>query len=139
MRSTVRTLLILVLSVVANAPTALGQQRPLPAEGVDGVGAGNVALQVGADYASDVQFTLSGLQGNLWRVGLVRIDVGLSQIADFELSGGLRDRLAITSTKPAVLSGLLRLSDPTSTSAFDDIIVGTRIRVWADAADRPGV
>src|ERR1700730_1921636 len=72
------------------------QQRPLPTEMPNGVGAGNVAVQLGVDYARDVRFPLSGLEGNLARVGLVRFDVGLSDIADLDLSGGVRDRLMIT-------------------------------------------
>src|SRR4029077_4668337 len=79
----------------------------------------------------DVRFTLSGLQGNLLRVGLIRIDVGLSQLADFTISGGLRDHLNITSKTSAALSTDLRLTDPSSTGAFDDIIVATRIRLSA--------
>src|SRR5579862_8340358 len=138
MRSAVCTLLTTALAVVVNASVVFGQDRPLPNEPLNGVGDGNVAVQIGADYTRDVQYPLSGLDGNLWRIALVQIDVGLSSIADFELSGGLRDRLEITSMTPAVLSGLLRLSNPNSTSAFDDIIVGTHVRVLADADDRPG-
>jgi hypothetical protein len=137
MRCRLLTTFVLALAV-ANVRSAYGQQRPLPTEVVEGVGAGNIPLQAGADYTRDARFSLSGLQGNLWRIALLQIDVGLSQIADLEISGGLRDRLMITSTTPAVLSGLLRLTDPTTTSAFDDVIVGTRIRLRADSPGQLG-
>jgi hypothetical protein len=127
--------------ILAGAPVrpAGAQQRPLPIEGVEGAGAGNVILQTGVDYTRDARFTLSGLDGQLWRVGLIRIDVGLSSIADFELSGGLRDHLKILSVTPAVLSDQLHLSDPSSTGAFDDLIVGTKIGLLHERSGLPGV
>jgi hypothetical protein len=123
----------------ANVRPAGAQQRPIPIEAIEGAGAGNVTLQTSVDYTRDARFTLSGLEGNLWRVGLFRIDVGLSSIADFEISGGPRDHLQILSKTPAVLSGRLRLTNPTSTGAFDDFIVGTKIRLLGERSGMPGV
>jgi hypothetical protein len=125
--------------VGAHAWPVAAQQRPLPIEPLVGAGPGNVSVDVGADYTRATQFTLSGLKGNLWRVGLVRIDVGLSSIADFEISGGLRDHLHIVSATPAVLTDELRLTDPSSTSAFDDIIVGTKVRLVPKESQWPGI
>ena len=127
-----------VILPVIHPRSAAAQPRPLPIATVEGAGAGNVALETSVDYTSDVLYTLSGLGGDLWRVGLIRIDVGLSPIADFELSGGLRDHLSIKARVPAPLSGLLQLSDPTSTSAFDDIVVATKIRLRPERPDAPG-
>jgi len=131
-------LLAVNLAMMAARP-ALAQQRPLQAEPLAGVGEGNASIALGADYTHNTQFTLSGLQGDLWRLALIQIDVGLSSIADFELSGGLRDHLSIASTTAAPLSGELDLSNPNSTGAFDDIIVATKVRVLADQPERPGV
>jgi hypothetical protein len=126
--------LVLVIALPARA-----QQRPLPIESSAGVGEGNVSVSIGADYTRAARFPLSGLEGDLWRVALVRIDVGLSSIADLELSGGLRDHLTIASSTSGALSNELRLSDPSSTGAFDDIIVGTKVRLVNAEGDRPGV
>ena len=132
-------LVTLLASAAVDVTVASAQSRPLPVESVNGPGAGNVTLAIGFDVAHDVRYTLSGLEGDLWRVGLIRVDVGLSAIADFELSGGLRDHLAITSQQPAVLSDLLRLSNPSATGAFDDAVVGTKVRLTAEDAERPGI
>jgi hypothetical protein len=118
---------------------AAAQPRPLPIESVAVAGAGNVSLETSLDYMRNTQFTLSGLKGNLWRFGLLRLEVGLSSIADFEISGGLRDHLAITASEPAVLSNVLRLADPTSTGAFDDLIVGTKVQVVREQVGRIGL
>jgi hypothetical protein len=124
---------------IANVRPASAQPRPVPIEIVEGAGAGNVTLETSVDYTHDAQFTLSGLEGNLWRIALFRIDVGLSSIGDFEISGGFRDHLQILSKTPAALSGRLRLTNPTSTGAFDDFIVGTKIRVLRERSGMPGV
>jgi hypothetical protein len=135
LQATVAVVMVLVIRAVP----ATAQQRPLPLESPEGVGAGNVAVSIGLDYTRDTMFTLSGLKGNLWRLALIRFDVGLSNVADFELSGGLRDHLSITSRTAGILSGQLRLSNPTATGAFDDIMVGTKVRLVEATASRPGV
>lgn len=125
---TCRVLLVLTtLAFVARPASA--QDRPLRAEMPEGVGAGNVLVETAVDFTHGYQYPLSGLNGNLGRYGLLRLDFGLSSIADFELSGGLRDRLSVTSTTPAPLSGLLQPANPSSTSAFDDIVVATKLRL----------
>ena len=55
------------------------------------------------------------------------------------MSAGLRDHLTITSTTPAVLSDQLHLSNPTATDSFDDLVVGTKVRVRDEQAGPPGV
>jgi hypothetical protein len=40
---------------------------------------------------------------------------------------------------PAVFSDELRLTDPSSTGAFDDIIVGTKVRLLGEASGHSGV
>jgi hypothetical protein len=127
----------LVSAAVASPVTA--QPRPLPMESVDGVGAGNISLGIGADYTRDYQYPLSGLAGDLSRLALVRIDVGVGAIADVELTGGARDYLQITSMTPAPLSSLLQLTSPTSTSSFDDIIIGAKVRLYRSDDGGPGV
>src|SRR5262245_16707984 len=133
-----RIALGLILAGVHVGP-ATAQSRPLPLEPVPGTGAGRVMLETSVDYTPDMRFTLSGLGGDLWRLGLIRLHVGLSSIADFELSGGLRDHLTITSTTPAALSDQLHLSNPTATSSFDDLVVGTKVRVRDEQAGPKGV
>src|SRR6516162_3564345 len=128
-----------VILSLAFARAAAAQPRPLPTESVEGPGAGNIALQTSVDYAPDVRFTLSGLGGDLWRVGLVRIDVGLSDAASFDLNGGVRDHLTITSRTPAVFTDLLRLSNPSAAGDFDDLVVGTKIRVVDQGHGNPAI
>jgi hypothetical protein len=100
------------------------------------VAAGSTTVESAFDYSPNVYFPLSGLHGDLWRAALLKVRASLGSAAEFDVSFGLRDHLRITSTQPAVLSSLVHLSNPETTGAFDDAVVGTKIRL-AGAAESP--
>jgi hypothetical protein len=126
-----------LIIALAWAGPAVAQQRPLVTEDPEPIGAGRVLLEAGVDYAHRQAYPVSGLTGNLWRVPTIGISVGISSIAEFQIDGGLYDRLAITSRDPAApLASLLTVAGNT-THDVDDIVVGTKIRLAAETAGRP--
>lgn len=138
-----------VLSEVAvlesvNSPFLLGvrpavaQQRPLDTQDPEPIGAGRVLVENGVTYARDAFYPLSGLKGNLWQLPVLGFVVGLSPIADFQLTGGPYNRLDISDRYPAPLAGLVTATGET-THAVEDITIGTKIRLLPEAARRPGV
>ena len=82
------------------SPRRCAQSRPLVTEDPETVPAGNILLEAGIDYAQDVAFPVSGLRGNLWRIGTFGLSFGVSSIAEIQIDGGLRNRLAITTFDP---------------------------------------
>jgi hypothetical protein len=122
----------------AAAPVA-AQQRPLVTEDPEVVGAGMVLVEGGFDYSHDILYPASGLQGNLLRVPLIGLSIGLSSIAELQIDGGLYNKLSITHTNvgPAPLAGMLHVTG-TSTHDVEDIVVGTKIRIAAETPTRPG-
>ncbi len=116
-----------LLGVTCVAAPAWAQQRPLVTEDPETIGAGRVLVEAGFDYGRDVQYPVSGLTGNLLRVPLLGVSVGLGSFAEFQIDGGLYDRLSITQRDAkAPLAGLVTATGD-STSAVDDIVVGTKI------------
>jgi hypothetical protein len=95
-----------------------------------------VLLETGIDFAADQQYPVSGLEGNLWRVPTIGISVGISSIAEFQIDGGPFNRLAIQHRNPAPLSHLLTVTG-NSTSDVEDIVIGTKIRLFAEAPKHP--
>jgi hypothetical protein len=136
----VRRLRFVCLAVVAlSLPRpAAAQQRPLATEDPEPIGAGRVLIEAGIDYAHDQHYPVSGLDGNLWRLPIVGVSVGLSSIAELQLDGGPFDRLSITNRKPAPLSELLTVSGDT-THDVDDILIGMKIRLRPETANRPAL
>src|SRR5213592_1405307 len=95
------TLRLLVLLALALPATASAQQRPLVTEDPETVGAGNVLIEGGFDYAWDAEFPASGVKGNLLRLPLLGFSVGVSSIAEIQVDGGLHNRLSITDVDPS--------------------------------------
>ena len=54
---------------MALASPAWAQSRPLVTEDPETVGPGQILLEAGIDYNREAQFPVSGLKGNLWRIG----------------------------------------------------------------------
>ena len=130
-----RCLGALLLLALTAAP-ALGQQRPLVTEDPEAIGAGRILIEGGFDFSRDARYTVSGLQGSLWRVPTLGVSVGISSIAEIQIDGGLYNRLSISSRTDAPLSDLLDIGGNT-TSDFEDIVIGTKVRLLSERPGRP--
>src|SRR5687768_235347 len=126
------------LALLALANTAFAQQRPLTTEDPEPVGAGRVLVEGGLDYARSVEYPASGLQGNLLRLPLLGVSIGISSIAELQIDGGLYNRLSITSRAPAPLSSMLTATG-SSTSSIEDLVVATKIRMLSETPGRPAI
>src|SRR6187431_3743133 len=96
-----------VAAVCALSRPALAQQRPLTTEDPEPIGLGQVLIEGGIDAAHDQHYPASGLTGNLWRLPVVGISVGISSIAEFQLDGGIFNTLSINERIAAPLSDLV--------------------------------
>ena len=121
------------------ASDAFAQQRPLVTEDPETIGSGRVLIEGGLDYVRDAEFPVSGLEGNLLRVPLLGVSIGVSSIAELQIDGGLYNRLRITSRSPsAPLAAMVDVPGDT-TSSVEDLVVGTKVRVLSEGTSRPGV
>lgn len=126
--------------VLLSGSRALAQQRPLVTQDPEAIGAGRILFEGGFDYGTDIFYPASGLTGNLLRAPLLGLSFGISSIAEVQVTGGLYNRLSISTREPAPLSSMLTI-DPlaTSTSDFEDIVIGTKVRLAAETESRPAV
>jgi hypothetical protein len=127
---------IFVLLLLAWAPAAAAQQRPLDTQDPETIGAGRVLIEGGISGAHSMTYPLSGLEGNLWQLPVLGVDVGISSIADIQLTGGPYNYLSITSRQPAPLAGLVTATGD-STHAVEDVTLGAKIRLAGETAQRP--
>jgi len=127
---------VLALLVTFVAGPASAQQRPLVTEDPESIGAGRVLIESGFDYGHDTHYPVSGLNGNLLRVPLIGISIGLSSIAELQLDGGFYNRLSVTGRQTAPLSFMVdQLGD--SVHDVEDVVVATKIRMVSETARRP--
>ena len=117
--------------------TAFAQQRPLVTEDPETVGAGRVLVEGGFDYGRGVEYSASGLAGNLLRLPLIGVSICISSIAEIQIDGGLFNHLNITSRDPsAPLAGMVTATGD-STSSIQDFVVATKVRIVPEGAMSP--
>lgn len=132
-----RHTLILAAVLVCLPAAARAQQRPLVTEDPETIGGGRVLLETGVDYGRGVEYPVSGLTGQLLRVPLIGVSVGISSIAELQFDGGLYNRLTITERDPAApLASLVTVSGD-STSSVEDLVVATKVRLLGETPGRP--
>jgi hypothetical protein len=131
--------LLPIAALICTLPLAAhAQQRPLVTEDPETIGAGRMLIEAGFDYARQIQFPVSGLEGNLLRFPLVGVSVGVSSIAEIQIDGGLYNRLTITDRLEAPLAHLVTATGET-TSSIEDLIIGTKVRILPEGESRPSI
>ena len=91
--STILFTLVCLIAVAA-------QQRPLLTEDVDIIPPGSARFEVGVDFFQNAKFPFSGLTGDLTRVGVVGVNIGLSPNVEVQLEGVIQNFLSINSAAP---------------------------------------
>jgi hypothetical protein len=130
--------LILLVVLLSTPIAAAAQQRPLVTEDPETIGAGRVLVEAGFDWAAEAEFPVSGLEGDLLRIPLAGVSVGISSIAEIQIDGGLYNRLSITGRQSAPLSSMLDVTGDT-TSSIEDIVIGTKVRLVPEGMSMPAV
>jgi hypothetical protein len=130
--------LLLAALICTAAPPAFAQQRPLVTEDPQTIGDGRMLVEAGLDYVRDADYPTSGLGGNLLRVPLIGISVGVGAVGEVQIDGGLYQRLSITDRRDAPLSHMLTVTGD-STWSIEDLVIGTKIRLLSEGTSRPAL
>jgi hypothetical protein len=129
--------LALVLGFLCLPLAAAAQQRPLVTEDVETIGAGRVLVEAGFDYGRGYEYPASGLEGDLLRLPLIGVSVGVSSIAEIQIDGGFYNRLTITGRDPdAPLAGMVTATGD-ETSSVQDVTIGTKVRLVREGVTAP--
>jgi len=133
----VRTL-IFALALAACATPGWAQQRPLDTQDPETIGAGRVLVEGGLSVAHDITYPLSGFKGDQWTAPQLGLDIGLSSIADLQITGSPYTSLSINSRTPGPLTSVVT-STGDSTTSVEDIVIGAKIRLLAEGASMPSI
>ncbi|MCW5958850.1 MAG: hypothetical protein KIS76_01740 [Pyrinomonadaceae bacterium] len=126
---------LLTILLCIFAPIGYSQQRPLITEDVDITTAGTVEISAGVDFQQNVKFPLSGLKGDLTRVGDIRIRQGFASNVEIQIEGVLQNFLAINSrTDPSPIP--LNINGQ-STNDFDDFTISAKIKLRNETRNLP--
>ncbi|HSK10733.1 MAG TPA: transporter, partial [Vicinamibacterales bacterium] len=119
------------------ASAASAQQRPLVTQDPEAIGAGNVLFETGFEYGRSIFFPASGLEGNLTRDPTLGLVVGISSIAEIQVTGGPFKRLTILDRQPAPFASLVPEGE--TTSAVEDLVIGTKVRLLSETESNPAL
>jgi hypothetical protein len=135
----VRLTLVAAFSLLACAATARaqtderapeeGQARPLITEDVEILRPGTVRVQAGVAFQQDQDFALSGLNGDVTRLGDIGIRIGVSSNVEVQIDGTLQQFLSIDEQfRPSVVPLDLG-SSLVDTQDAGDFTIATKIKI----------
>ena len=94
---------IVFLLVAAFVSTVHAQQRPLLTEDVDIIPPGSIRIEAGLDFLQGAKFPVSGITGDLTRVGVIGINIGMGPNVEFQIEGVAQNVLSINSRGPSAI------------------------------------
>lgn len=131
-----RALTSMVLALFM-AVFATGQQRPLLTDDIDIIPSGTIEVGAGVDFLQNVKLPLSGLRGDLTRLGDIRIRQGFAPNVELQIEGVLQNFLAINSmTTPSPIP--LNISG-NSTNDWGDFIISAKVKLRNETKHLPAL
>ena len=108
------------------AVVSLAQQRPLLTDDVDITPPGAFEIGVGVDFFQNAKFPLSGIRGDLTRVGDIRVRTGFACKCRISDRGLAQNFVAINSR---TVSAIPLNVTGNSTNDFDDFTISAKIKL----------
>ncbi len=124
-------ILILAASLGASA-----QQRPLLTDDIDITPAGSIEIGAGVEFLQNAKFPLSGLTGDLTRLGDIRIRTGFAPNVELQIEGTLQNFVAINNRTP---SNIPLTVVGNSTNDFDDFTVSAKVKLRNETKNLPAI
>ena len=129
---------LLVITTITSA-TVTAQQRPLNTEDVEIVKPGSIRFELGFDFLQDRDFTLSGLNGDQSRIGVISLTFGLAPNVEFETGGVIQNYLSINRQYQASAVPLIISQTANSTNDFGDLYLAAKIKLRSETERAPGL
>src|SRR5213078_1598838 len=114
------------------------QQRPLLTEDVDIIPPGTLRIEAGIDFIQGAKFPASGLTGDLTRVGVIGVNVGLAPNVEFQVDGVAQNFLSINSRGFSAIP-LSIGQGVNSTNDIGDFTLSTKIKLRSETKHGPSL
>lgn len=128
----------LTFAVVTLSISISAQQRPLITEDVDIIPPGTLRIEAGIDFLQGAKYPVSGLTGDLTRVGVIGVTVGLSPNVEFQIEGVAQNFLSIN-TRGASAIPLTLAPGVNSANDTGDFTLATKIKLRAETPHGPSL
>jgi hypothetical protein len=137
-RAVSKILSLLVVAFGLGLGCAHAQQRPLVTEDVDIITPGSLRIQAGVDFMQRARYPVSGLEGDLTRVGVIGVTIGLAPNVEVQVMGVAQNFLAINSrTRSSIPLDVAATAN--STNDVGDFTLWTKIKLRNETARMPSI
>jgi hypothetical protein len=138
MPNRIRSAAFAIFVALSCALVANAQQRPLITEDVDIIPSGSLRISGGVDFVQKARFPVSGLTGDLTRVGVINVSIGLAPNVEVQIEGVAQNVLSIN-TRGASAIPLSLAANANSTNDIGDFMLWTKIKLRNETANLPSV
>jgi len=138
MISWLKKCILAVLLFLATVAVATAQQRPLITEDVDIIPPGTIRIEAGIDFLQGAKFPVSGLTGDLTRVGVIGVNIGFAPNIEFQVDGVAQNFLSIN-TRGLSAIPLTIAPGANSTNDIGDFTLSTKIKLRAETEHGPSI
>jgi hypothetical protein len=127
---------ILWIVCLVYSSSVFGQQRPLLTDDAEILPTGRVRIELGVEFLQGQKYSLSGLEGDLTRLGVAGIQVGVGEYAEFQISGVVQDILSVTRRSEPVVSPIFTGN---TTRDFGNLVLGAKFKLFKEQERRPAM
>ena len=127
---------VFLILVLLFSCSAFAQQRPLRTNDAALLPTGRVRIEFGVEFLQGQKYPLSGLEGDLTRLGVASIQVGVGEYAEFQISGVVQDVLSITNRSEPVVSPTFTGN---TTNDFGNLALATKFKLLGEKGHRPAL
>jgi hypothetical protein len=123
---------------IAFSGIASAQQRPLITEDVEIIKPGVIRIETGFEFVQDQRFPLSGLRGDLTKLGNTRLSFGLAPNVEFQIEWTLQNFLSIKGREVTPLN--LKLgANANDANDFGDATLWMKIKLKNESKITPSL
>ena len=123
---------------ISGVGVASAQQRPLITEDVDIIPPGTIRIEAGIDFMQGAKYTVSGLRGDLTRVGVIGLNFGMGPNVEFQIDGVAQNYLSINSRGPSA-TPLDILPGANSTNDTGDFTLSAKFKLRNETRRGPSL
>lgn len=138
MRCKLMSAILAPVAMLALATAAFAQQRPLITEDVDIIPPGTLRIEAGIDFLQGAKYPVSGLTGDLTRVGVIGVTIGLSPNVEFQIEGVAQNFLSINSQTASAIP-LTLAPGVNSVNDTGDFTLATKIKLRTETKRGPSL
>ena len=133
-----KRLLFIVALVFCCVVSATAQQRPLITEDVDIIPPGSIRIEAGIDFMQGAKYTVSGIRGDLTRVGVIGISFGMGPNVEFQIQGVAQNYVSINSRGPSAIP-LELVPGANSTNDTGDFSIAAKFKLRNETRRGPSL